>query len=45
MCKNKEVPYNCLRGKTREIGTNLYQWTAIDACTRVRIVYAFEEHT
>ena len=41
----KEVPYNCLRGKIRENGKHLYQWTAIDACTRVRFVYAFEEHT
>ncbi len=41
----KEVPYNCLRGKVREDGKHLYQWTAIDECTRVRFVYAFEEHT
>lgn len=41
----KEVPYNCLRGKIRENGKHLYQWTAIDECTRVRFVYAFEEHT
>lgn len=41
----KEVPYNCLRGKVRENGKHLYQWTAIDECTRVRFVYAFEEHT
>lgn len=24
---------------------HLYQWTAIDECTRLRFVYAFEEHT
>ena len=24
---------------------HLYQWTAIDECTRIRFVYAFEEHT
>lgn len=41
----KEVPYSCLRGKIREYGKHLYQWTAIDECTRVRFVYAFEEHT
>lgn len=41
----KEVPYACLRGKIRENGKHLYQWTAIDECTRVRFVYAFEEHT
>lgn len=41
----KEVPYNCLRGKIKEDGKHLYQWTAIDECTRVRFVYAFEEHT
>lgn len=41
----KEVPYNCLRGKVRADGKHLYQWTAIDACTRVRFIYGFEEHT
>ena len=41
----KEVPYNCLRGKTLRDGTHLYQWTAIDECTRMRFVYGFEEHT
>lgn len=41
----KEVPYNCLRGKIRENGKHLYQWTAIDECTRIRFVYGFEEHT
>ena len=24
---------------------HLYQWTAIDECTRMRFVYGFEEHT
>lgn len=41
----KEVPYNCLRGKLLRDGKHLYQWTAIDECTRMRFVYAFEEHT
>lgn len=41
----KEVPYACLRGSLLRDGKHLYQWTAIDECTRVRFVYAFEEHT
>ncbi len=41
----KEVPYNCLKGKLRLDGKHLYQWTAIDECTRIRFVYGFEEHT
>lgn len=41
----KEVPYNCLRGKIKREGKHLYQWTAIDECTRYRFVYGFEEHT
>ena len=41
----KEVPYSCLRGKTLRDGKHLYQWTAIDECTRYRFVYGFEEHT
>lgn len=41
----KEVPYNCLRGKALRDGKHLYQWTAIDECTRMRFVYGFEEHT
>lgn len=41
----KEVPYNCLRGDALKYGRRFYQWTAIDECTRYRLVYAFEEHT
>ena len=41
----KEVPYNCLRGKVLRDEKHLYQWTAIDECTRIRFVYGFEEHT
>ena len=41
----KEVPYYCLKGKIRKDGGHLYQWTAIDECTRIRFVYGFEEHT
>ena len=39
------MPYNCLRGKVLRDGKHLYQWTAIDECTRMRFVHAFEEHT
>ena len=41
----KEVPYNCLRGELRRNERHLYQWTAIDECTRYRFIYIFEEHT
>ena len=41
----KEVPYNCLRGRLLRDSKHLYQWTAIDECTRMRFVYGFEEHT
>lgn len=41
----KEVPFNCLRGDAIKYNKHLYQWTAIDECTRIRFVYGFEEHT
>ena len=41
----KEVPYSCLRGNLLRDGKHLYQWTAIDECTRMRFIYGFEEHT
>ena len=41
----KEVPYCCLKGAAKRDGKRLFQWTAIDECTRFRFVYAFEEHT
>lgn len=41
----KEVPYCCLKGAAKRDGKRLYQWTAIDECTRFRFIYAFEEHT
>lgn len=41
----KEVPFCCLRGNALRYGKRLYQWTAIDECTRMRYVYAYEEHT
>ena len=41
----KEVPFHCLRGELLRDNKHLYQWTAIDECTRVRFLYMFEEHT
>ena len=41
----KEVPFCCLRGDLVKYGKRLYQWTAIDECTRMRFVYGFEEHS
>ena len=41
----KEVPFCCLRGKLLRENKYLYQWTAIDECTRFRFLYIFEEHT
>lgn len=41
----KEVPYCCLRGALKSDDKHLYQWTAIDECTRYRFIYGFEEHT
>jgi len=41
----KFVPYNCLRGDAKHDEKRLYQWTAIDECTRIRFVYGYDEHT
>lgn len=41
----KEVPYCCLKGETKRDGKHLYQWTAIDECSRFRFVYGYDEHT
>lgn len=41
----KEVPTYCIRGKHKIDGKKMYQWTAIDECTRWRFVYGFDEHT
>lgn len=41
----KEVPYCCLKGAAKRDGKRLYQWTAIDECTRLRYVFGYEEHT
>lgn len=41
----KEVLYHCLKGAAKRDEKHFYQWTAIDECTRIRFIYAFEEHT
>jgi transposase InsO family protein len=41
----KVVPTDCIRGKHRRDGRKMYQYTAIDECTRIRFVYGYEEHT
>ena len=41
----KEVPRYCIRGKHKVDGKKMYQWTAIDECTRIRFVYGYDEHT
>ena len=41
----KFVPSWCVRGKHRRDGKKMYQWTAIDECTRMRFTYGYEEHT
>ena len=41
----KFVPYNCLRGDAKRDEKHLYQWTAIDECTRDRFIYGYDEHT
>lgn len=41
----KEVPYNCLKGAVKRDEKHLYQWTAIDECTRIRYIFGYEEHT
>jgi len=41
----KEVPMYCIRGQHRINDKKMYQWTAIDECTRWRFIYGFEEHT
>lgn len=41
----KVVPASCIRGKHRSQGKKMYQWTAIDECTRDRFTYGYEEHT
>jgi transposase InsO family protein len=41
----KQVPYHCLKGAAKRDEKRLYQWTAIDECTRFRFVYAYDQHT
>jgi transposase InsO family protein len=41
----KEVPYSCLKGAAKRDEKHLYQWTAIDECTRLRYVFGYWEHT
>ena len=41
----KEVPYCCLKGLAKTEEKRLYQWTAIDECTRIRFLYGYDEHT
>jgi transposase InsO family protein len=41
----KEVPYNCLKGAAKRDEKRLYQWTAIDECTRLRCIFGYWEHT
>ena len=36
---------NCLRGDLKRDGKHLYQWTAIDECTRDRFIYGYDEHS
>ena len=41
----KVVPRECIRGELRRNEKSLYQWTAIDECTRARYMHLYEEHT
>jgi len=41
----KVVPRSCISGQYGERGSKLYQYTAIDECTRLRYLGAFEEQS
>jgi hypothetical protein len=41
----KHVPSRCLRGLAREHRILMYQWTAIDECTRLRYIFAYTDFT
>ena len=41
----KKIPYCCLKEAAKRDKKKLYQWIAIDECTRLRFVYGFEKHT
>ena len=41
----KVVPSVCIVGQTKEQGEKMYQYTAIDECTRFRFIAAFKEQS
>ena len=41
----KFVPYNCLKGEAKRDEKWLYQFTAIDECTRMRFIYGYDDHS
>lgn len=41
----KVVPTSCIKGVHSSQGKKMYQWTAIDECTRTRFLIGYEEHT
>lgn len=40
----KFVPYNCLKGQAKRDERKMYQFTAIDECTRIRFLYGYDDH-
>ena len=41
----KGVPSSCIVGQAKEQGEKMYQYTAIDECTRFRFIAAFKEQS
>ena len=41
----KVVPSSCIIGKAKELGQKFYQYTAVDECTRIRYLGAFEKQS
>jgi transposase InsO family protein len=41
----KQVPSVCIRGEHRRDEKKMFQWTAIDECTRIRYTFGYDEHT
>ena len=41
----KVVPSSCMVGEAKEQGVKMYQYTAIDECTRLRFIAAFPEQS
>ena len=41
----KVVPSSCIVGQAKEQGEKMYQYTAIDECTRFRFIAAFKEQS